>query len=70
MSGKLTGLDFLRKLLLVQFLAKSAENGPKMVFFAVFKIFYLRILWNKSKMKNHIAIDISEQTRRLEKLWF
>ena len=49
MSGKLTGLDFLRKLLLVQFLAKSAENGPKMVFFAVFKIFYLRIMWNKSK---------------------
>ena len=68
MVGKLTVFHFLRKLLLVQFLPKSAENGPKMVFFAVFEIFYLRILWNKSKMKNHIAIDISEQTRYLEKL--
>lgn len=39
-SSKLTELDFLRKLLLVQFWAKNAENDPEMVFFTIFESFY------------------------------
>ena len=71
----ITSTQNLKKLVRVDFsekfkLGQSWQNRPKMLFLAVSEKFIISFSWKKSKMKNHIVIDISPRNPYLVKSWF